>query len=49
MEDGGEVGGSLTYLLMHPTGTPSHSSEELSWTANRIPYEVWKPNVAEDL
>ena len=30
MEDGGEVGGSLTYLLMHPTGTPSQFFKEQS-------------------
>ena len=29
-EDGGEVGGSWTHLLLHPTGIPSRSSEEQS-------------------
>ena len=27
-ENGGEVGGSWTHLLVHPTGPPSQSSEE---------------------
>ena len=29
-EDGSEVGGSWTHLLLHPTGTPSQSSKEQS-------------------
>ena len=29
-EDGGEVGGSWAHLLLHLSGTPSHSSEEQS-------------------
>ena len=30
MQDGSEVGGSWTHWLVHPTGTPTQSSEEQS-------------------
>ena len=30
MQDGSEVGGSWTLWLVHPTGTPTQSSEEQS-------------------
>ena len=49
-KDGSEVGETWTHLLMHPTGTPSQSSEEQS----EQPMEsqlIWslEPKIAEDV
>ena len=49
-EDGGEVGGSWTHLLMHQTGTASWSSEnKVNSQQNLSLYEVWKPKIAKDV